>query len=512
MKPTSRRTFLRLSAYGLGAGLLAACAPQSDSATAVHSSTDTPAPQSPTTAAVTQIPASTAAAKSNALWIPPALSGTTFDLALAPSSKQFLAGAATNTYAFNGSEFWGPTLILNKGDQVRLNVTNRLKEETTTHWHGFHIPAEMDGGPHQVIPSGSVWSPTFKVKNNAATYWYHPHLHEKTMAQLNYGAGGLIIVRDAEEAALALPRAYGVDDIPLVLTSRTFDKANQISLTTIYGDNLLANGTLNAEVDLPAQVVRFRILNAEIERAYNLGFSDNRTFHVIATDGGLINAPAPVTRLIMSPGERYEILVDLSASAIGSTVDLQAFNGGQAFGFPGGEDAKTGEFGSLLNNTTFRALRINVIKATAGAVKALPAKLASNTYWTAGDASNKRTIAITDKGPGTPFTFDSAGYDMGKINQTVALNAVEAWTIANGRAFGHAFHIHDVQFKIISRSTGAVPEYEQGWKDTFYIRINESVTFVAKFDDFASGEHPFMYHCHMSNHEDEGLMAQFLVK
>ena len=75
----------------------------------------------------------------------------------------------------------------------------------------------------------------------------------------------------------------------------------------------------------------------------------------------------------------------------------------------------------------------------------------------------------------------------------------------------HSFHIHDVQFAIVERSTGPVAEYEKGWKDTFYIQINESVTFVAKFDDYASNDHPFMYHCHMSNHEDEGLMGQFLV-
>jgi bilirubin oxidase len=370
----------------------------------------------------------------------------------------------------------------------------------------------MDGGPHQVIAAGATWSPSFAVKNNAATYWYHPHMHETTMQQLNHGAGGLIIVRDPEEAALALPRTYGIDDIPLILTSRTFLTTNEINLTTIYGDNMLTNGTLNAEVSLPAQFVRFRILNAEIERAYNLGFSDNRTFYVIATDGGLVNAPVPITRLVMSPGERYEILVNLSADAVGSTLDLQAFNGGQTFGFPGGENAKSGEFGSLLNNTTFNVLRIHVIKATAGAVTSLPTQLAHNTYWTAGDSTNNRTIAITDKGPGTPFTFNNASYDMATINQTVVLNTIEKWTITNGQTFGHSFHIHDVQFKIISRSSGAVPETEQGWKDTFFIRINESVNFVAKFDDFASTVHPFMFHCHMANHEDGGLMGQFLVE
>ena len=446
-----------------------------------------------------------------ALWIPPVITGTTFNLTLASATRQLRAGAPTPTYGYNGNDFWGPTLIMNKGDTVHLNVTNRLNEVTTTHWHGMHLPAEMDGGPHQPIAAGGTWSPSFEVKNNAATYWYHPHMHELTMKQLNLGAGGFIIVRDPQEAALGLPRTYGVDDIPLMLTSRTLLTGNAISTTTIYGDSLLANGVINATVGLPAQFVRFRVLNAEVERAYNLGFSDGRRFYVIGTDGGLVNAPVPVTRLIMSPGERYEILVDLTADALGSTVDLQSFNGGQEFGFPGGEPAMSGAFGSLLNNTTFRVLRINVTAATANAVTRLPATLVANTFLAAGDATVRRTIAITDMGPGTPFTFDGAGYSHLTINQTVHLNAVEQWTISNGQTFGHSFHIHDVQFAIVSRSSGAVPDHEKGWKDSFFIRRNESVSFVARFDDFASTEHPFMYHCHMSNHEDEGLMGQFLV-
>ena len=236
----------------------------------------------------------------NPLWVPPTLTGTTFSLSLNQTNKQFFAGKTTLTYAYNNNDFWGPTLIMNKGDKVQINLTNTLVDTTTTHWHGFHIPAIMDGGPHQTVPAGTTWSPSFTILNNAATYWYHPHLHEFTQQQLTRGAGGLIIIRDAEEAALALPRTYGVDDLPLVLTSRRFTtngaNANFVVTNSAYGDYLLANGTLNAQVSLPKQVVRLRILNAEIERSYNLGFSDNRTFHVLGTDGGLVEAPIAVTR------------------------------------------------------------------------------------------------------------------------------------------------------------------------------------------------------------------------
>ena len=444
--------------------------------------------------------------------VPEALTGTTFNLTLDKATKALKDGAATATYGYNGSKFWGPTLILNQGDVVQMHVTNNLGEETTTHWHGLHLPASMDGGPHQLIAAGATWSPSFTVKNKAATYWYHPHLHMKTQEQLGYGAGGFIIVRDPEEAALGLPRTYGVDDIPLVLTSRKFKSDNQFDVTAVYGDFLLTNGVLRGQATLPAQVVRLRILNAETERAYNLGFKDGRKYRLIGTDGGLVSAPVELTRMKLYPGERAEILVDLSGEAAGATLELQSFNGGLAFGFPGGEPQSTGEFGSLLNNTTFDVLHIVVGAATANGVKTVPASLATNTFWTDADVTNSRTLHITDNGPGTPFKFDGASFDANVINQTVALGAVEKWTITNDRIFDHSFHIHDVQFKIVSRSDGPVADYEQGWKDTLRLPLGGSVSFIARFDDYASATDPFMYHCHMANHEDGGLMGQFLVQ
>jgi FtsP/CotA-like multicopper oxidase with cupredoxin domain len=456
-------------------------------------------------------------AQYNNLWIPDTLSGTTFNLNIKDTFKQLRPGNQTITGGINGN-FWGPTLIFRQGDTVHMNVHSYLNDTTTVHWHGMHLPAVMDGGPHQTIPPGTIWQPYWLVKNKAATYWYHPHLHMKTEEQLTKGIGGFIIVRDAEEAALALPRTYSLDDIPLVLTSRSFDASNAFTNTSAYGDYMLTNGTLNAQVSLPKQYVRLRILNAEMERGYDLGFSDNRTFYVIGNDGGLLNAPVSVTRVKLMVGERVEILVNLGGDAVGSSLDLKAYNSGQAFGFPGSEPGTTGPFGSLLNNTDFNVLHINVSAATTGAITALPATLASNTYWTAADATVTRTLNVTDGtpggpgGPGTPFYFDHTPFDLATINKTVVLNTVEKWTVTNNNVFGHCFHIHDVQFKIVSRSTGPVGAYESGWKDSYFLHVNETVTFVAKFEDYADDTHPFMYHCHFAPHEDGGMMGQFVVK
>lgn len=453
-------------------------------------------------------------AQYNNLVIPDTISGTTFNLNLKDTFKQFLPGNQTVTGSIN-SDFWGPTLFFNKGDTVHMNVHSYMNDSTTVHWHGMHLPAVMDGGPHQIIPAGTVWQPYWLVTNQAATYWYHPHLHQMAELQMTSGLGGFIIVRDAEEAALALPRTYGVDDLPLALTSRNFDATNAfLCCTRAYGDTGMVNGTLHPQVTLPKQYVRLRILNAEMERGYNLGFSDNRTFYIIGNDGGLLNAPVSATRIKLLVGERAEIMVDLGSDAVGSSIDLVAYNAGQEFGFGGGEPSSTGNFGSLLNNRNFNVLHINVGATIAGAITSVPATLASNTYLTAADATVSRTLNVTDGAPGPgslPFEFDHTLYSFDSINKTVVLGTTEKWTVINNNVFGHAFHIHDVEFKILSRSSHPVGNYESGWKDVFYLQVNDTVTFVAKFNDYADPIHPFMYHCHFAPHEDGGMMQQFVV-
>jgi bilirubin oxidase len=448
----------------------------------------------------------------NELWIPDTLSGTHFNLNLVDTFAQMRPGNQTITEGVN-NKFWGPTLIFNQGDTVHMNIHSFLNDSTTIHWHGLHLPAVMDGGPHQIIPPGTIWQPYWKVTNNAATFWYHPHLHMMTQEQMTKGLGGFIIVRDPVESALTLPRTYGVDDVPIALTSRRYDSANAfVTTNSSYGDYMLTNGTPNAQVSLPQQMVRLRILNAEMERAYNIGFSDNRTFYIIATDGGLINAPSPVTRVIVGVGERIEILVDLQNDAVGSSLDLKAYNAGFTLGFPGGEPNPNGQFGSLLNNTTFNLLHINVSNPTTNAITTIPTSLVNNTYWTAADATVSRTINVTHGNPGgAPFDLDNTPFALNTINKTVNLNTIEKWTITNNNVFGHSFHIHDVQFKIVSRTVNNVGTFDEGWKDVLYLPVNSSATFVAKFDDYADATHPFMYHCHFSPHEDGGMMGQFVV-
>lgn len=466
-------------------------------------------------------------AQYNDLWIPDTLSGTTFNLTIKDTLKQIVSsGNQTITGGINGN-FWGPTLIFNKGETVHLNVLNKLNDSTTIHWHGMHLPAVMDGGPHQVIPPGTLWQPFWKVTNNAATYWYHPHLHEMTEEHITKGIGGLIIVRDDIESALALPRTYGVDDIPLVLTDRDFNSSNQFE-TVPYGDSMLVNGTLRPQYTVPAQIVRFRILNAAIERSYNIGFSDNRTFYVITSDGGLLNAPVPVTRYLLHVGERIEILVDCNGKA-GTSVDLKAYNSTISNFVAGGENFTNGPFANALGKKDFTMLHINIGAQTNSPITSIPSTLTQNTLIDQSTATVTRKLTISDStgvtkpqilGPNA-FILNHRLFNINYNDYQVPVNNTEIWEITSSSVFGHPFHIHDVEFNIISVN-GAPPEAAQaGWKDVVFIPgksggpgpggTNTVVKFIAKFDDYADSLHPFMFHCHIALHEDEGMMGQFVV-
>ena len=456
----------------------------------------------------------------NNLWIPDTLSGTNFNLRIIDTFAQIVnTGNQTITGAING-KFWGPTIFVNKGDQIQMNVQNKLKDSVTIHWHGMHLPAVMDGGPHQIIPPNTIWKPYWTVKNDAATYWYHPHLHEIAMEQITKGIGGLLIVRDAKEKSLALPRKYGIDDIPLILSDRDFNSSNQFSIVP-YGDSMLTNMTLRAKYDVPAQVVRFRVLNAAIERSFNIGFSDGRTFYVITSDGGLLNEPVAKTKYLLHAGERIEILVNFT-NQNGSSVDLKAYNSLLGNNIPGGENFVNGPFGNFLGKKDFNILRINVIASTGTPITTIPNTLASNTYLKASDAQLTRQLTISDSagfpnilGPNA-FLINRKMFKINYNEYNVPLNNTEIWQITSSSIFGHPFHIHDVEFNILSIN-GVAPDASQaGWKDVVFVPgrtggTNSVVKFIAKFDDFADPLHPFMYHCHIALHEDEGMMGQFIV-
>jgi len=431
-----------------------------------------------------------------------------FDLEIQDGETEFFEGIKTKTRGVNGS-LLGPTLRMNNGDIVRLNVKNSIGETTTMHWHGIHLPAKYDGGPHQPIKSGEIWSPQFEIMQKAANYWYHPHLMGKTADHVWQGIAGMIIVDDEESKALSLPSEYGVDDIPLVLQDRRFERDGSMEyrptrhdiMSGMIGDVALANGTISAYFEASTNLVRLRLLNGANASIYNLGFSDNRNFLQISTDGSMLEKPYETNSIILSPGERAEIIVDVSDK---KTITL--------------ENKITSTSGSMGGgNLDFKFLEIRPAD-NLNTLPSIPNQLTKIDWIDESEATNTRTFMMSmQMGPmmmlglGKSHTINGKSMKMDRIDEVVKLDTTEIWEVSNDSMLAHPFHIHLVQFQIISRNGKQPHAGERGLKDTVLIHPGETVRFIAKFETYADKKYPYMYHCHILEHEDAGMMGQFLV-
>jgi bilirubin oxidase len=457
------------------------------------------------------------------LQVPDTLIGPNISLTMHKDSVQFFpTGSKTYTYAYNQYAYLGPTLIFEQGQNMNITVTNDINDTTTVHWHGIHLPSKWDGGPHTEIMAGETWNPQFTVMDKAATYWYHPHLHMKTALQAIKGAAGFIIVRDPNEAALSLPRKYGVDDYPLVIQCQQYDANNQamplgMQDSTIMVNGARANNGYSVYGNFPAQMVRMRILNASGERAFNFGFTGNFPFKQIASDGGLLNQPFDTTRVRLAPGERAEIVVNLSGMQ-GQTIHLMSYASELPMGVQGGPTMPmppgSPPMDSPLNGIDFNIMQINVVAPTIDAVTSIPNVLENNVQFDPSTADVTRTIRFTADSimvMDGPFYFNDSSFNMERIDLVIPINHTEVWKLVNETMVGHPFHIHDVQFYLFDRNGSLPHEGERGRKDVVFVPTGDSVLFITKFEDFADSIIPYMYHCHILMHEDDGMMGQFIV-
>jgi len=270
----------------------------------------------------------------------------------------------------------------------------------------------------------------------------------------------------------------------------------------VKGDQFLVNGAVTPVFDAPAQFVRFRLLNGSNARIYNFSFSDNRQFHQIGTDGGPLERPAPMTRLRLSTGERAEILVDFSGEE-NNQVRLVSYSS---------ELDNINAFwnSNALDGSTIDLMTIVVKTATANAITTLPASLASINRLQEAQAIRTRTFEL-DMGFSGPMKINGVSMDMNRIDQTVRLDDTEIWGITNNSDMPHPFHIHDIRFLILKRDGSPPPENESGWKDTVLVMPRETVRIISHFSDFSGPVNPYMFHRHILEHEDSGMMGQFVV-
>lgn len=414
-----------------------------------------------------------------------------FELSADESSTTFVDGLSTPTLGYNGS-YLGPTLVAARGERVRVDVVNRLDRPTTVHWHGMHLPAAMDGGPHSPIAPGATWHPEWEVDQPAATLWYHPHLHGRTREQVDAGLAGMFLVRDEHEESLALPREYGVDDIPVIVQDRSFNAdgsfAGGLSMQFdgVLGDTILVNGTVAPYLDVATERVRLRLLNGSSARMYDFAFADGREFDLIATDGGLLEAPVRSTSVPLSPGERAEIVITLEPgerTVLRSNAPDPSLHAGSA---------------------TFDVLELRAAASVADS-PAVPARLAPLPVADATDAVAERSFVMSG------HNINDRQMDLGRADFTATVDTSEVWTVRNENPLPHSFHVHDTQFRVLSIDGAPPPARLAGFKDTIALEWNREYRLLVRFEDYADPTTPYMYHCHLLWHEDQGMMGQFLV-
>jgi FtsP/CotA-like multicopper oxidase with cupredoxin domain len=423
-----------------------------------------------------------------------------FNLEIKSGTTALKPGRETETWGINGN-FLGPTIRAKRGEEIAFSVYNGLDEGTSIHWHGMHLPAVMDGGPHQEVEPGGDWTPQWTLNQPAATLWYHPHPHGRTGAHVYKGLAGMFIIDDEESEALPLPSAYGVDDVPMIVQDRNFDGDNQfkdggslLSMQGILGDQITVNGTLGPYFDVTTRLVRLRLLNGSVSRLYNFGFADDRPFSLIATDGGLLPSAWETNRLQLSPGERAEIVV---AFEPGETAVLRSHPADEGYSGPlgrfnGGDDQ--------LDICEFRAAD------TLADETSIPETMGAAPDLDPSEAVEERTFSLSGFSQ-----INGESMDLERIDFGVREGTVEVWEVSNADGFMHNFHVHDVQFQVLSVDGAEPPERLRGWKDTVQLVPQRKYRLALRFADYTDPNLPYMFHCHILTHEDQGMMGQFVV-
>ena len=446
--------------------------------------------------------------------------------------------------------YLGPVLNLQKGQKVRCFFINSLGEPCIIHWHGLHVPQTSDGHPMYSIQPGQQFVYEFEVRNRAGTSFYHSHTHGLTAQQVYRGLAGLIVVSDSEENRLELPR--GEYDLPLVIQDRSFNSGNQLQylqsmperMLGFLGDTILVNGKPNAEFAVKTRAYRFRAVNGSNSRIYKLAWEDGTPLIALATDAGLLEKPEIRNYIMLSPGERVDLWLDFSGRAVGSSLKMFSlpFSGAMPAMHEQMQNRHAVRMGmgmmrpALPQGGRFPIATFKVTEKVGDTPK-LPAKLATIHRLTESDTDNARqplpiAIAMQAMRPtlnGKSFVMDKV-MDFEKVSlgsfKTIRIyhDRGDRGMMGGNRGMGgmmemaHPIHLHGQQFQIIDRNTqGVAASYDtvrhgfidSGWKDTVLVMPGEEVTIIKPFQDYKG---LFLYHCHNLEHENAGMMRQFLVE
>ncbi|WP_241622528.1 multicopper oxidase CueO [Rosenbergiella australiborealis] len=479
----------------------------------------------------------------------------------AMAGKSLWNNKTVSTWGYNGA-YLGPTIKLRRHQPVSLRVYNQLPVETTVHWHGLVVGGEVDGGPQEVIKPGTYREVAFTPDQPAATCWYHPHPHMTSGLQVAKGLAGLLVIEDEPIKTLRIPSQWGVDDIPLVfqdkkLTAEGTDIDYQLDIMHAsvgwFGDMMLTNGSQYPQIGLPSGWVRLRLLNGCNARSMNLALSHGKPMYVIASDGGLLAEPVKVEQLPILPGERFEVMIELTDTTPFDLVTLPVTQIGMTlppFDQPlpvlkilplriEGSAELPDKLVTLpsvpsTDGLIRRRVRLSMDaqldamgmqqlmqrygqKAMAGmpmhSMSSMPDKMSDsmqNSHASMpGMASGQMADHNYDFHQGNKI--NGKAYQINDISWQSSQGQHEIWEISGeGDMMLHPFHIHGTQYRILSENDQPVPAHRQGWKDT--VRVEGGVSQVmVLFPHTADRQSPYMAHCHLLEHEDTGMMMSFTV-
>jgi blue copper oxidase len=443
----------------------------------------------------------------------------------------------------DGNSWINPVFRMRTGGSFRARLQNALGENTIIHWHGLKVDALNDAHPLYEVGAGAAYDYDFPVENRAGTYWYHPHPHALTSKQAYLGLAGFFIVEDDEEIALqkALELELGVTDIPVVIQDKQFDGQGRLvyapskeeKVNGYLGDTVLVNLTPRPYFNAATRLYRFRVLNGTNARIYRLAFTRDGAplvYAVIGTDGGLLERPYQVKEAFLAPGERLDVLLDLSSATVGDAVMLQslAFDPMHAEEGMAGMAMDHGAHGAAhagmpADGAAVDLLRINVTDKKTGG-QHMPAALSALPPPADAPPEARPREFLLDLKDGR-WRINGETFEMQKAPVTVQRGAGEIWEIRNEKAsMPHPMHLHGVLFRVLARrgspqqvAAGAVNENgltaaDLGWKDTVLLWPGETVRLAVDFSHPYPGDQVYLFHCHNLEHEDQGMMINIRVQ
>ncbi|MFD2247599.1 multicopper oxidase family protein [Pontibacter ruber] len=415
----------------------------------------------------------------------------TFNLTAKPKTLA-IAGQQAEVLTYNGS-FPGPLLEVQEGNVVRVDFTNQLREQSNLHLHGIFMSPEEDK-PHQTVEPGESLSYTFEAaEGSAGLYWYHPHAHGKVTRQLFKGLAGPIIIRGAVDAleplASATEKVLVLHDISLQ-HGKVAPHAGMDWGKGKEGDLVLVNGAQQPEMTALTGLLRLRVVNASSARYYNLNIP-GKQLQVIGLDGGFLEAPLAMETLLLTPGERTDILVEATKAE-----ELQLLNLPYSR-TPAGPSTDTPEAGKTLAKFTITGEAKEIV---------LPAKLTAIPELDLATATAHKAITFGAIMQPLQFTINGKAFDHHRTDLTAKAGTLEVWDIVNPMMMDHPFHLHTFPFQVVS--INGVPAPFRAWKDVVNVPANSTVRIAIPFHKYTG---KVMYHCHILEHEDYGMMGNLEV-